>query len=62
MNPNENDQDREEVASKPTYVSPHIHKIEKVDLVTHGSKDLEDDSDTGGYQKTKPPPTPPSFN
>ncbi len=57
MNHNENDQElaREEVVSKPTYVKPQIHKIEKVDLVTHGSKDLEDDSDTGGYQKTKPP-------
>jgi hypothetical protein len=56
MKGNENEElPREEEASNPTYVAPHIHKIEKVDLVTHGSKDLEDDTDTGGYQKTKPP-------
>ena len=57
MNANENVQKlpREEVASKATYVAPHVHKIEKVESVTHGSKDLTDDTATGGYQTSKPP-------
>jgi hypothetical protein len=55
MNPNENDQEllREEVDAKPVYEAPHIHRIEKVELLTHGTKDEEDDTDSGGYKKSK---------